>query len=79
MGRGEGMHERKAREGKWSVTELGRAHEGVLASGLWEVGTGKPIPPLRALELELGQAVPEAGSPYHPEDGVSVSVWPIFQ
>lgn len=58
------MQERKTRGEKWSVTELGRAHEGVLASELWGVDTGKPIPDLRV--LELGQAVPVTGSPYHP-------------
>lgn len=60
IGKGKGMHERKAREEKGLLAELGRAREGVLASGLWEVGTGSPMPPLRAFELELGQAVSEA-------------------
>lgn len=54
------MRVRKTREEKWLVAELGRAREGVLASALWEVGTGSPMPPLRAFVLELGQAVSEA-------------------
>lgn len=61
------MHERKAREENWSAEEL---REHLRRSCL---GTGNPMPLLRALGLELGQAVSEAESlpPSQPEMYVS--------
>lgn len=65
IGKGQRNTLEKGQGGNQVIAELGRTLQRVLASGLWEAGMENPVPPFRAFELGLGQAVSEAACCQH--------------